>query len=451
MICFLITLTVTNVKMKTNKITIAPIVLSFIIILSSVSTFSTSSTSNNNFFIYSGVYAQENGSDDNSNNNTSQSLPYVGPNMKGFYTSENARKDIKERIPVNYYEDSFKLIHDAGMNHVRFIFYWEAYEKNPSLFLQELDTVAQSAEKYGIKVIYDNHNYHTSSWLESSGNGFPSTLLESNPDRYPYDSGGRTNYETAKIWWTDWWNRSVKDTKGNDGWILQAEFLKKIVHALDNYESTLGYEILSEPQVHSKDQWEKIGQFNTFMVDELRKMTQKTIVYSWTIPFELHSPIDVNPENIAKMAPANKNNVVFKISIYGLPEENVFQRNKLETFTEASQIAGVPLYIGEWNNVKRELTTTDDGETIYKTNPESSDISQEETTLLVEEFKDLDVFGWAYWKWDFKEDKVANFNLITVAEADGTEADGTIHPTKYLEQLRNAISTVYGNSNNMIT
>src|SRR5215218_4838068 len=166
------------------------------------------------------------------------------------------------------------------------------------------------------------------------------------------------------------------------------------------------------------------------------------------------------------MAPENKNNVVFKISVYGLPEENVFQRNKLETFTEASQIAGVPLYIGEWNNVKRELTTTDDGETIYQTNPESSDISQEETTLLVEKFKDLDVFGWAYWKWDFKEDKVANFNLITVEEVDGTEVDGTevdgtevdgtevdgtevdgtevdgiIQPTKYFEQLKNAIST----------
>lgn len=57
-------------------------------------------------------------------------------------------------------------------------------------------------------------------------------------------------------------------------------------------------------------------------------------------------------------------------------------------------------------------------------------------------FKDLDVFGWAYWKWDIKEDKVANFNLITVVEVDGI-----IQPTKYFEQLKNAISTVYGSSN----
>ena len=100
----------TNMKMKTNKITIAPIVLLVIIISSSVSTFSTSS--NNSFFIYSRVYAQENGSHDN---DTSQSLPYVGPNMKGFYTSANTRKDIEGHMPANYYEDSFKLIHDAGI------------------------------------------------------------------------------------------------------------------------------------------------------------------------------------------------------------------------------------------------------------------------------------------------------------------------------------------------
>jgi hypothetical protein len=420
----------TNTKMKTNKITIVPIVLSVIIILNSVSTFS---TNNNNFFISSRVYAQE-----NTTNNTQQ-FPYVGVNMKGLYTSESARRDMEESMPINYYEESFRLIHDAGMNHVRFVFYWEAYEKNPSLFLQELGTVARSAEKYGIKVIYDNHQFHTSSWLESRGNGFPSTLFETNADKYPYDSGGRNNYETAKIWWTDWWDRSVKDTNGNDGWILQAQFLNKIVHSLDNYESTLGYEILSEPQVHSKDQWEKIGQFNTFMVNELRKMTQKTIVYSYTIPFDLQSPVDVNPENLAKMAPANKGNVAFKISVYGLPEESEFQRDKLDTFIKASQIAGVPLYIGEWNNVNREKTTTDDGETIYQTNPKTSDISQEETTLLIEKFKDLNVFGWAYWKWDFNEHEVGNFNLITVAEEHGT-----IQSTKYFKQLKNAVSVVYG-------
>jgi hypothetical protein len=44
-----------------------------------------------------------------------------------------------------------------GSYTVRYVFYWEAYEKNPELFMQELQTVAKTADRYGIKVIYDNH------------------------------------------------------------------------------------------------------------------------------------------------------------------------------------------------------------------------------------------------------------------------------------------------------
>jgi hypothetical protein len=420
--------------MKTNRITIAPIVLLVIIILSSVSTFSTSG--NNNFFIYSGVYAQENGSDDN---DTSQSLPYVGPNMKGFYTSENTRKDIEGHMPANYYEDSFRLIHDAGMNHVRFIFYWEAYEKNPSLFMKELDTVAQSAEKYGIKVIYDNHNYQTSSWLESIANGFPLTLFESNPDRYPHDSGGSIKYETAKIWWTDWWDRSVEDTNGNDGWALQLQFLKKIVNTVDSHPSTIGYEILNEPQIHSDNQWTKVGKYNTFMVDELRKITQKTIAYSQHIPTSMaNNPttsITMTPKNIAKMAPDNKSNVVFKFTLYGLPYDSKYQRDRLNILVKGAELAGVPLYIGEWNNVKREQVNDEESGIIsYKIDRQASDIDQKKADLFIQEFKQLKVWGWAFWNWNYIPHPAPNLNLILIRE------DGSIDTTKYYEMLKNAVS-----------
>jgi hypothetical protein len=64
------------------------------------------------------------------------------------------------------------------MNHVRYIFYWEAYEKNPSLFLRELDAVASTADRWNLKVLYDNHQYHTSSWLDpKNGTGFPQSLF----------------------------------------------------------------------------------------------------------------------------------------------------------------------------------------------------------------------------------------------------------------------------------
>ena len=169
--------------------------------------------------------------------------------------------------------------------------------------------------------MYDNHQFHTSSWFDPiRGIGFPSSLFKVSPTLYPGGSGGQTKDAASRTWWTNWWNRSVKDASGVDGWILQASF-KKIVGTVDSHPSTLGYEILSEPQVHSIDQWSKIGTYNTFMVDQLRTLSHKTIAYSMNIPIDLKSPIAVTPQNLAKMAPANKANVIFKISMYGSPRQ----------------------------------------------------------------------------------------------------------------------------------
>jgi hypothetical protein len=317
----------------------------------------------------------------------------MGVAMRGNHTSEKETEANDIVPPSDYYEESFKLIHDAGLNHVRYLLYWESYVRNPSLFMQELETVADTADKWGIKVLYDNHQWHTSSWLESRATGFPSFLFVNNPE-LEMDSGGNTNDEGASIWWTDWWNRSVKDADGNDGWSLLAGFLTTLVNVLDSHPSTIGYEILSEPQIHSDDQWEKVGQFNTFMVNELRKATQKTIAFSQQVPASINAQnIDVTPENQAKMAPANKNNVVFKISLYGVSTDS-FQKARLDGLVEAAN-------------------------------------------LFLQDFKRLGVWGWAFWQWNFNSHRVPNFNLILVSQ------DGSVEPTKYYEQLKTAISEVY--------
>ena len=267
----------------------------------------------------------------------------MGVAMRGNHTSEKETEANEIVPPSNYYEESFKLIHDAGLNHVRYLLYWESYVRNPSLFLQELETVADTADRWGIKVLYDNHQWHTSSWLESRATGFPSFLFESNP-QLEMDSGGNTNDEGARIWWTDWWNRSVRDVNGNDGWSLLSGFLTELVNTLDSHPSTIGYEILSEPQIHSDDQWEKVGQFNTFMVNELRKVTQKTIAFSQQVPASINAQnIEVTPENQAKMVPVNKNNVVFKISLYGVSTDS-FQKARLDGLVEADSTNGCSDY-----------------------------------------------------------------------------------------------------------
>jgi hypothetical protein len=367
---------------------------------------------------------------------------FYGVNMKGYHTSMPQARTIGSIMPANYFDDSFKLISEAGMNHVRFVFYWESYERDPTNFMLELQSVAQAADKYNVNVIYDNHQFHTSSWFNPQrGTGFPSFLFQDNP-AYPAGNGGGPKYAPAKAWWTDWWNQAVKDTNGTDGWTLQAEFLKKIVGTLDSHRSTLGYEILSEPQVHNVDQWEKIGKFNTFMVNELRKLTSKVLVYSMNIPIDLKSPINLIPENLAKMKPQNSTNIVFKISIYGLPTESSYQQQKFNTFLKASNITGVPIYVGEWNNVLREQTVIEDGTSVFEINPFESDITQEQANLFVKTFKDLGIWGLAYWKWDFVSLDTPNFNLVSIGD------NGEIATNKYFRQLKIALENNFGNQQN---
>jgi hypothetical protein len=383
--------------------------------------------------------------EDNSSNlehDKKNTNPYIGVNVRGLYTSLQHERypSTPVPIPADYYNKSFKLISEADMNHIRYVFYWEAYERNPEMFLNELNTVASFADKWKLKVLYDNHQYHTSSWLDpKNGTGFPEWLFRNNIDNsslvYQRGSGGEPKDESAQDWWNNWWSRTIKDVEGNDGWTRQANFLKRIIQEVDKHPSTLGYEILNEPQIHNDNQWSKVGKYNTFMVNELRKATEKTIAYSQQIPTSLqNSSISMTPKNIAKMAPTNKTNVVFKFTTYGEPIPKTYQGNRFSIFVQAGKIAGVPLYIGEWNNVKREKVNDDESTIVYQIDSEKSDLTQKQAYRFLEDFKEVDIWGWAYWNWNFIPHPAANVNLITVT------ANGDIDTTKYYDILKHAVS-----------
>ncbi|MFZ0404307.1 MAG: hypothetical protein WAL79_00665 [Nitrososphaeraceae archaeon] len=366
---------------------------------------------------------------------------HLGVNMRGYYTSMPQSRDFKFPFPDNYYDTSFKDISKANIvDHVRYRFYWESYVRNSSAFLKEIEDVAKTADKYGIKVVYDNHQFHTSSWLNAGrGTGFPPFFFTDHA-LYEQDSGGTPKSAVSQTWWTNWWNNAMT-VNGTDGWTLQLEFLKKIVNITDKHPSTLGYEILSEPQVHSEDQWAKIGKYNTFMTDELRKLTNKTIIYSMNIPIDLKSSINVDATNLAKMTPQNKQNVVFKFSLYGIPNDG-YQSDKLQLFENASRIAGVPLYIGEWNNVKRVETYNDHGEKIWVIDDVQSDISQADANAIVGKFRDIGIWGLAYWEWSFVPNDTPNFNLVNVT-SDKVTGKETMQPTEYFKIIENAYKELF--------
>ncbi|HZA70030.1 MAG TPA: hypothetical protein VE548_10055, partial [Nitrososphaeraceae archaeon] len=231
-----------------------------------------------------------------------------------------------------------------------------------------------------------------------------------------------------------WWDRSVKGDDGKDGWTLMAEFLKEIVLTVDNHSSTLGYEILSEPHVDKIEQWSKIGKFNSFMTNELRKTTDKAVVYSMNVPVDLNGPINVSPENLAKMAPSEKQNIVFKISVYGVPDRDDYQKERFDMFLETRNLTGVPLYIGEWNNVVR---TREGG--VFKINPGQSELTKNNAGEILGAFKEAGMWGTAFWKWDFRDADTESFNLVS-------DSNGQINPTKYFDILEDTVETVYGST-----
>ena len=362
-------------------------------------------------------------------------VSFIGVNMKGLYTSTIHKNLSSIPFPDNYYSDSFKLITSAGMNHIRYVLYWQAYENDPISFINELKSVASLADKWGLHVIYDNHQFHTSSWLDPvRGSGFPPLLFNDNTS-YPFGSGGSPGYPSAIKWWTKWWNHTLTDNRGIDGWILQIGFLKKVIETVENHRSTLGYEILNEPQIQSADQWEKIGMYNTFVANELRKITNKTLVFDMTIPVVFHDlKINMTSANIAKLLPENKNNIVFKISLYGIPTVGSYAEQKINLLSGLTNMTGVPLYIGEWNDVSREERISVEGKTISEINQEISDLNQTDADIMTKKFKDIGVWGWAFWNWSYLPDSSPDFNLITVT------LNGDMATTKYFDILKHAVA-----------
>ncbi len=341
---------------------------------------------------------------------------YVGVNFHGYNVERTTFA-----LPPNYFDDSFKLISQGGMNSIRLLYFWQSYNSNSTAFMAELQLVAQTAQKYNLKVLYDFHKYHTSSWLDCQhGLGYPSTLFESNPQRYPQCSGGAKD-NTSAVWWEDWLNRQVKDIYGHDGWALQARFMKKVVFAVDSYSSTLGYEIVSEPMISNSTDWSKLSTFNTYIETQLRMVTQKEIFYCNPILFSINGTISRTPSDMASMAPANKTNVVFDGHLYSLPSQGSYGAKKLNDYVQAASLAGVPLYIGEWNN-GTALT---------------SDISQSNVDVFITAFNSVKVYGWAYYGWSAHNNIALppSYNLINATSTG-------IQPTKYYYYLSCALVQV---------
>ena len=307
--------------------------------------------------------------------------------------------------PVSYVKDSMKYMKLNGMNLARVPFYWEAYVHDPVAFLNELELVAQAADANDVCVIFDNHHWYTASYwnLEvlgnSDGRGFPSFVVKNFPNR-------NNDYEdTAGPFWNAFLSNSIS-IGGRSVWDLQADFFAKVIGRVDNYKSVTGYEILNEPHLFASSQYEKLGDYHTYMAKKIRSVTDKKIIFDR----ETARGFQREPTSEYKIVPRGVSGLVYGPHLYAVPYPGTQGENQLANFAQWSKEWNMDILIGEW----------------------SADTSSETDTYL-KMFKESG-FGWTYYAWKPTQSRGGGSSLYDSPTADPTEA---------LRQLSSSIARIY--------
>jgi len=310
----------------------------------------------------------------------------IGVNFHGYGSSIYQNRDTP-KPPENYVNDSFATFSKYGLTCVRVSLYWESWEFNKNQFEADLEAIGDAADKHRIMCIYDNHQWECSSWI-GSGLGFPNSLMSNHYNKAAHPRR-KPDYKTKKDFWDRWWNRNLQTVKGIDGWEAQASFLLKIVKLLDSRRSTFGFELLNEPAVFSFSHYRKIRTYYDYLIDNLRKVTNKPIFFCWAPP---HGLVDT-PIQQAMASPTNKQNIIFDCHPY--PPSYTY----ILYFKLTSRLIGknVPLYIGEFNSGKRFGSTL------------------RQISSYTKRLNTLGTLGWALWRWSYiKDQNIPAFNLTRI-------------------------------------
>jgi hypothetical protein len=333
------------------------------------------------------------------------SFELPGVNFHG-YESTAYQNRTTPLPPSNYIQDSFKIFADTGITCIRVTFSWESWELDRDGFLEDLKVIAQSADNYGIRCIYDNHQWECSSWI-GNGIGMPNSIMS---PYYEKESAEReSKYSTKKDFWNRWWNREIKSVNGVDGWDAQLFYLKDIVIMLENHKSTFGFEILNEPEVFSSSQYRKAGIYHDYMISELRKITNKTLFFCWALPHRLSD----SPLLQRLLSPTIKENVIYDAHSYP-PSTSRMMHFRLTTLL----MGNIPLYIGEFNSGFTNGVT----------------MTQNELSRYVKRFRNFGICGWALWRWSYiRDNNIPAFNLTKIIDKN------KIQPGIYFSYFVNAL------------
>lgn len=242
-----------------------------------------------------------------------------------------------------YVAESMKHIKSNGFNAIRVPFIWESYVYNPTDFMDEIDLIAKTAKSYNICVIFDNHHYYTTSYWnldvegKAGGRGFPSFIVKDFP------VVNNDYIDTAGPFWDAFLSNNVY-VDGKKAWDVQFTFFSKVISMVDDYSSVAGYEILNEPHLFDKSQYDKLGNYHTYMAKKIRTITDKKIFFDRETTRGFQRASSLEP----MIAPRDVAGLVYAPHLYAVPTSGSVGEKQINNFKTWSTNWGTEVLIGEW-------------------------------------------------------------------------------------------------------
>jgi hypothetical protein len=320
----------------------------------------------------------------------------LGVNFHGFKCAANQNRPSTPEPPNGYIDDSFRTFSQAGIKCIRFPVYWESYEKSPEDFNEEIDEVSDAADKYDISCIFDNHQWECSSYL-GYGIGFPSSILSQSFQRNHLQENSQNppSHEDLEKFWNGWWDNELRNSEGKTGWDVQLEYFKSIIKRVNHKKSTLGFEILNEPQVFRQGDFKNVGSYHEYIMRNLNTITDKVLFLCYTNSASINA---INlPTEQANTIPSDnelRKKIIYDVHPYP-PSFLLMEYYKILS----SIIDNIPLYVGEFNaGIKKRVT-----------------INEKQFNDYIKRLKDFTVYGSAFWEWSYVPDaEHPAFNLTQI-------------------------------------
>lgn len=322
-----------------------------------------------------------------------QSFP-LGVNFHGFGCASHQNNSRDCEPPKGYIADSFKIFKGAGIQCIRFPLYWESYEKNPEKFMEEIDNISLTADEYDISCIYDNHQWECSSYF-GEGIGFPNSLLMNSFEPDPTSSRQPSIQELEKFW-NGWWNRELRTTEEKDGWDAQLQFILEVIKRVKNKNSTMGFEILNEPQVFRQSDFRKVGNYHDYMIKNISPITDKPLLFCFAFGGTL-GVINFPWEQAKTNPSANvQNNIIFDVHPY---PPNLLTMGYYKLIS--SLMNNATMFVGEFNAGIRKWVTID----------------ERQFKRYIKRLKQFKVYAATFWEWSYNLDNIhPAFNLTRVID-----------------------------------